>query len=388
MKKFLPILLVAAAVGGYFYWTGAKNGNANELVVSGNIELSEVSIGFKTAGKLMERAVNEGDSVTQGQVLARLDQDQLLAQKSQQQAALAAARAQWEQAETGAEWQRQTLDADLALKSAEIHSAEARLADLKAGARPQEKLEAKAVVDAAAAELDRAKRDWDRAQTLHKNDDISTSQLDQFRSRFDNAAAGLRKAQEREALILAGARKEEIDFAAAQLERAKAARRGSQANELEVKRRSQELTSRRAEIARLEAAIKLIDTQIAETVATAPVGGVVLVKSADAGEILAAGTTVLTLGDVEHPWLRGYINETDLSRIKIGSKARITTDSTSGRVFDGKVTFIASEAEFTPKQIQTQQERVKLVYRIKIAVDNPKHELKSNMPADAVIILD
>jgi HlyD family secretion protein len=389
MKKLLPILIILAAAGGaYYYFSNGKHGNPNELVVSGNIELSEVSIGFKTAGKLMERAVNEGDKVEKGQVLARLDHDQLLAQRAQQEAALAAARSQLAQSETGTEWQRQTQNADLALKSAEINSAEAKLADLKSGARPEEKLEAKAAVDVAQSEADRTKRDWDRAQTLHKNDDISTAQFDQFRSQFENAAAALRKAKEREALILAGARKEEIAYAAAQLERAKAARQGSQANELEIKRRSQELTSRRAELTRIEAAIKLIDTQIAETVATAPVSGVVLVKSADAGEILAAGTTILTIGDIDHPWLRGYINETDLSRIKLGSKARITTDSTSGKTYEGKVTFIASEAEFTPKQIQTQQERVKLVYRIKISVENPAHELKSNMPADAVILLD
>jgi len=115
---------------------------------------------------------------------------------------------------------------------------------------------------------------------------------------------------------------------------------------------------------------------------------VVLVKSADVGEVLAAGATVVTVGDIEHPWLRAYINETDLGKVKLGSKARITTDSYPGKVYDGRVSFISSEAEFTPKQIQTQEERVKLVYRIKIEVDNPRHELKSNMPADAQIVLD
>ena len=106
--------------------------------------------------------------------------------------------------------------------------------------------------------------------------------------------------------------------------------------------------------------------------AVSPVDGVVLVKSADVGEILAPGTTVVTVGDIDHPWLRGYVNETDLGKVRIGSKARVTTDSYPGKVYDGRVTFISSEAEFTPKQIQTQQERVKLVYRIKIEVDNPQ----------------
>ena len=111
-------------------------------------------------------------------------------------------------------------------------------------------------------------------------------------------------------------------------------------------------------------------------------------KSADVGEVLAAGTTVVTIGDIEHPWLRGYINETDLGKVKLRTKAKVTTDSYPGKVYPGRVSFIASEAEFTPKQIQTQQERVKLVYRIKIEIENPQHELKSNMPADAEIVLE
>jgi HlyD family secretion protein len=115
---------------------------------------------------------------------------------------------------------------------------------------------------------------------------------------------------------------------------------------------------------------------------------VVLVKAADVGEVLAPGTTVVTVGDIDHPWLRGYVNETDLGKIKLGAKAKVTTDSYPGKVYQGRVTFISSEAEFTPKQIQTEQERVKLVYRIKIEMDNPRRELKSNMPADAEIVLD
>ena len=99
------------------------------------------------------------------------------------------------------------------------------------------------------------------------------------------------------------------------------------------------------------------------------------------------GETV-KVGDIEHPWLRGYVPETALGRVKLGQKVRITTDSYPGKTYEGRITFIASEAEFTPKQIQTEEERVKLVYRIKVDVDNRARELKSNMPADAVIVLE
>jgi HlyD family secretion protein len=106
------------------------------------------------------------------------------------------------------------------------------------------------------------------------------------------------------------------------------------------------------------------------------------------GEVLAPGTTVVIVGDIDHPWLRGYVDEKDLGRVKLGAKAKLTTDSYPGKAYWGRVSFIAAEAEFTPKQIQTQQERVKLVYRIKIDADNAQHELKSNMPADAEIVLE
>ena len=123
-----------------------------------------------------------------------------------------------------------------------------------------------------------------------------------------------------------------------------------------------------------------------DTESVSPIDGVILVKAAEAGEVLAAGTTVVTVGDLDHPWLRGYINERDLGRVRLGSRVRLTNDSYPGKVYWGKLSFLSSQAEFTPKQIQTPEERVKLVYRVKVDVDNPSHELKSNMPVDAEIV--
>jgi HlyD family secretion protein len=170
--------------------------------------------------------------------------------------------------------------------------------------------------------------------------------------------------------------------------RAEAAVRVSEANRLELKRREEDLVARRADISRARAQVAITDTQINDTVVMSPVDGVVLVKSAEVGEVLAAGTTVVTIGDIDHLWLRAYINETDLGRVKLGQSANLTTDSFPGKTYPGRISFIASEAEFTPKQIQTREERVKLVYRIKIDVNNPSHELKLNMPVDAEIQID
>jgi len=390
MKKILiPVAVVLVAAGAAVYaFRGSGRDSNGRIVVSGNIELTEVNIGFKTAGRLIERTVDEGDLVRKGQLIARLDRAELAAQRDSLSAGLASARDQLAQADTSLAWQRDTLAADIEQRRADLAAAEAHLAELKNGSRPQEIQEAKAAVDAAQSEFDRAKKDWERAQTLFRNDDISASQYDEYRNHWESAAATLQQTRERAALVVAGPRVEEIDGAAAQVQHSRGALKMAQANELELKRRAQELVTRRAEIERSRANLAQVDAQLADTMAASPVDGVVLVKSADVGEVLAAGATVVTIGDIEHPWLRAYINETELGRVKLGSKARITTDSYPGKVYDGRVSFISSEAEFTPKQIQTQEERVKLVYRIKIEVDNPRHELKSNMPADAELVLE
>ena len=150
---------------------------------------------------------------------------------------------------------------------------------------------------------------------------------------------------------------------------------------MELQRRQEEFDARRSEVERAKGQAGMTDAQFADATVWSPIDGVVLVKSAEVGEVVAAGTTVVSIGDIDHPWMRGYISLADLSRVKLGMKAKVTTDS--GKAYEGRVSFISDQAEFTPKQIQTQEERAKLVYRIKIEVENRKHELKSNMPVDA-----
>lgn len=159
----------------------------------------------------------------------------------------------------------------------------------------------------------------------------------------------------------------------------------AQANRIELRRKQEELVARRAEIDRTRAQVGITGAQLGDTTIVSPIDGVVLVKSAEQGEVIAAGTTIVRIGDLDHPWLRAYVGETDLGRVKLGAKVKLTTDSYPGKVYNGTVSFIASEAEFTPKQIQTKEERVKLVYRIKVVAENPNGELKLNMPVDAVI---
>jgi HlyD family secretion protein len=386
MKRLLILLLVVAVAGGaYAIYRNYNSAPSDKIRVSGNIELEEVNIAFKTSGKLIERTVDEGDNVTKGEVIARLDKDQLLRQRDREVATLAEDEAQLAQSRTSLEMQTESTSADLDSRKADLTSYQSKLDELKAGSRPQELAEAAASTAAAEAEYQRAKSDWDRSQQLHKDDDISTSQYEQSKKAFDSAQANLDQARQHEALLKEGSRKEDLDQAQAQVIHAKANVRGGEANVLNVKRSQEDIAAKEAEIDREKAQIALIDSQLADTTAISPINGVVLVKSTDVGEVIAPGTSVVTVGDLDHPWLRAYIKEPDLSRVKIGAHVTVRTDAAAGKTFNGRVAFISSEAEFTPKQIQTTEERVKLVYRIKIDIDNPQHELKANMPADADI---
>jgi HlyD family secretion protein len=389
MSKKIVVILMLGALGIAAALAFRRRGQPDDRIrISGNMELTQVNIAFKIAGKLIERAVDEGDAVKKGQIIARLDRDQLLRQRERESAALVEAASQLKQAGTTVDWTRESQATDLEQRRADLAQAQAKLQQLETGSRPQEIQESSAAVEAARTESERAQRDWERAQTLFKRDDISASQYDQYRKNAESAKAALRQAEERFGLVREGPRKEEIEAARAQVARAEASIRWSEAQKLDVKRKQDDVFAKRAVIERQRAQVALIDSQLGDTVAASPIDGVVLVKSANVGEILAPGTTVVTIGDIDHPWLRGYINERDLGRVKLGTKAKITTDSYPGKVYWGRVSFIASEAEFTPKQIQTSEERLKLVYRIKVDVENPQHELKSNMPADAEIVLE
>jgi HlyD family secretion protein len=387
-RVVLILVLLAAAGGGAWYWfNGGAKRNTSFIPVSGNLELTQVDLSFKTAGRMTELNVREGDFVKKGDVIARLDSAQLDQQLLRDQASVASAQSSLQQLQTSIQYQQATIDSDISTRRAELAQAQARLDELLAGSRPQEIQQAQSAMVDAKAWNDQARSDWERAQTLFAREDISKQQYDQARAKLDSTAAQLRQSEEKLALVKEGPRTQEIAGARAQVARAQAAVQTAEANRIEVRRKQQELTARRAEIERNNAQAGMTRTQIADALLVSPIDGVVLVKAAEAGEVIAAGSTIVSLGDLEHPWLRAYINETDLGRVKIGGKARLSTDSFPGKVYEGHISFIASEAEFTPKQIQTKEERVKLVYRIKIEVDNAQHELKNNMPVDAEILL-
>jgi len=342
MPKALRIILVLAVlIGAAAAWwlTHQAPSDPNRLQLSGTIEVTQVDLAFKLSGRLQARPVDEGDAVTAGQVVARLD----------------------------------AVDQELQVTRAEAEAqyAKAFLAKLESGSRPEEITEARAVLQQARAaaeatetRLKLAGDELARYRDLRAQEVISQQKFDELKTVKDTAlnahqeaAARVRSARARLDLVLAGPRKEEIEQA-------------------------------RARVTVTEQALAIARQHLADTVLKAPLNGVVLSKAAEPGAFLSPGAPVITVGEVGQVWLRGYINETDLGRIRLNQAAEVTTDTYPGKVYHGKISYISDVAEFTPKTVQTFQERVKLMYRVKISLDNPLQELKPGMPADAVIQVD
>lgn len=325
MNRMVLIMLgvLALMAGGYLYVrTAANQAPDSSLRISGNIEAHESVVSFKVQGRVMELPVQEGQYVKQGDLLARLDDDDYRQQVSVD-------------------------EATISMRKAELELS-------VAGSRVQEIQVAKQTLIDARADLELKRAEFRRRQELLAEQGVSDEDIDRAASQLKRAQATYERAKQTHDQVVEGTRKEEIAV-------------------------------RRANLQSAREALQMSRLKLNYTVLSAPVSGVVLVRQAELGEVVSAGTPVVTIADVEHLWMRGYLNETDLGRVKWGQSATIHTDTFSDKTYQGRVSFISSQAEFTPKSVETHKERVTLVYRIKIDLDNLNHELKPGMPADAVI---
>jgi len=391
MKKRKGMLSLAIVLAGgiiFYYWQfHSREIPESTIQVSGNIEVTTIDVAFKISGKIDKRLVDEGDIVKEGQLIATLEHKDLLAQKAKAGATLETARSRLPALEKNIDYQDQATTQEISQAQAAVENAKARLQQLLDGSRPQEIQSAKAGVDQALADMEKKKADMDRAKKLYQDKYIAAQDWDAAKTAYDMAVANYKKAQENYDLVVEGPRKEEIAAGRAQLEQSQAALRLTKTHRIQIDVLKKELATARGQVKEAASALEVIQTQIEYSNLYAPTSGVVLVKNAEPGEFVVPGGAVVTLGQIEKPWLKAFINESDLGRVKLGQKVSVTTDTYPGKEYPGKVTFISSEAEFTPKNVQTAKERVKLVYRIKVGLENPQNELKPGMPADAQIHL-
>jgi len=326
MKRALLIVLLAAlaafAAFRLYHRCLTDRSAANEMKLSGNIEAHESLVSFKVMGRIVDLPVDEGMAVKTGDLLARLD---------------------------NADYRQQ-----VAVDEATQHVRSRQLVLGLAGSRWQEIEAAKQTVVDSKADLDQKQKDLARYEALFEKDEISGQTRDQAATNVTRAQAAYDRAQQILNELVEGTRKEELDVDRSNL-------RQAQEN------------------------LDMSQIRLSYTVLRAPFNGIVLVRQAELGEVVSPGTPIVTLADLDHIWLRVYLPETDLGKIHWGQAVNVRSDTYAGKTYQGRISVIASDAEFTPKSVQTERERVTLVYRIKIDVENPNHELKPGMPADAYI---
>lgn len=421
------LLLGVATIG--LWALSRREGRGNGLTVTGTIEATQVEIGPKTTARILAIRVDEGSRVRRGDLLIVLDSAEIAAEVGRLEATVRVAQAQLRDLQAGARKEEiaearaqvaraeaQLADLVAGARREEIEAArqvvaqaEARLRDLEAGARAQEVEQAKSAVASAEATRRWAEREYRRFQSLLEQGFVAAQDRDRALQAYEVARAQERTAKEQLALVLAGPRAEQVEAARAEARQARDRLRlleaGPRPNQvegvqaevkaardrlalLEAGPRPAQVEAARAQVAQAEAALAQARVRLGDTRIGAPMDGVVLRKNLEPGATVASAAAVLTLVDPGTLWLRAYIAETDLGRVRVGQPARITVDAFPGQAFGGRVTEIASEAEFTPRNVQTQKERVNLVFRVKIGVANPDGRLKPGMPADAVIAVE
>jgi HlyD family secretion protein len=318
-RRIVPIVVLLIVLGGgVFAWRYFKAESAShDLTLYGNVDVRQVDLSFKVAGRIATLAVDEGDQVKQGQVLASLD--------------------------------KSYFDDDLRLGQARIATLAANLLKLENGSRPEEIEQARAVLAERRASFANAQITFARQQELVRTNVTSRQNFDNAAMALHTAQAQVNSAQASLDLVLAGPRREDIAAAQAQLDAEKA----------------QFVATQR----------RFIDADL-----VAPSEGIVLTRAREAGAIVQPGETVFTLTLNRQIWVRAYVGERELGRVTPGMKVAIHTDTRSGKTYRGTVGFISPLAEFTPKSVETPELRTDLVYRLRIVVADADSGLRQGMP--------
>jgi HlyD family secretion protein len=325
LKRVIVLLLLAAAAGGgFYYYKTEKQVPDNQLLLYGNVDIRQVQLAFQESGRLEKLYVQEGDKVKKGDLLAEIDAVRYTANLNKARADLAA--------------QQQVVKR------------------MKAGSRPQEIAKAEADVRAWEARFKDAGITLHRLQRLVKKQATSRQKVDDAATAYQAAKEGLEAARQALELIRIGPRKEDIAAAVAKEQAAMA-------------------TVTRAE------------KELADTRLHAPVAAVIRDRIMEPGDMAFPSTPVLTLAQTNPLWIRVYVPETDLGRIIPGMQAGVTTDSFPGKTYRGWIGYISPTAEFTPKNVETEALRTRLVYQARIFVCNPDDELRLGMPATVQIDL-
>lgn len=318
------IIILALAGGGYLVINRHGQTTPTELQLYGNVDIRQIQLAFQESGRVEKILVQEGDTVKKGELLAEIDPVRY--------------------------------QANLDRARAELAAQEQVVKQLKAGSRPQEIAKAQADVRAEEAKLRDSALTLNRLQQVVKKNAVSKQQVDDATAAHSAATEGLEAARQALNLVLAGPRQEEI--AAAQ-----------------------------AKLLALQAGVDLAAKELSDTKLLAPTDAVVRDRIMEPGDMAFPATPILTLAQTNPLWIRGYVAERDLGKIWLGMKTSISTDSFPNKRYEGWLGYISPTAEFTPKTVETQTLRTRLVYQARIFICNPQNELRLGMPATVHIDL-
>ncbi len=328
MNRRRRALVIGAigVVGAVVWFALVRRGDTEQTILaSGTVEATEARLGFQATGRIERILFREGDAVTAGTALAHLDRAEMLARRDQ--------------------------------AAAQVRAARALLRELEEGSRSEEVAQARAARDAAQDRVEDARRDLERTKRLYDGGAVGQEMYDKAVVAFDLATSQLTQAAEQLKLVETGPRPERVE-------------------------------AQRAQLAQAEAALRAVQATLRYMSIVAPFDAVVTVRHRQPGEIVPPGSPVLTLMNPDDRWIRIYVREDRIGSVRLGAPATITSDTYPDKRYAGEVMFIASEAEFTPKNVQTTEERVKLVYAVKVrVVSDEGFELKPGMPADVLIEL-
>ena len=371
MKRLFPIVVIASvlAVAGYLIWT--RQWAAGTTVISGVIEADDIHVGSKVGGRVLKVIARKGQNVKAGDVLVQFDARDQEAALNEAKAALAQAEAKYLLMTTGFRSE------EVAQGEAAERQAKAEFDRQVAGPRRQEIDQTKADWLAAKAQAENARRLVTRLADLAQRELIAKQELDDAVAKADEAEQKTHAARERYDLLLAGTRKEEI-------ERARQAWQEAQARVrmLRTGFREEEVLQTKAELDAARARVEFARSQLDETVIKSPVDALVDELDLEPGDLVAQGRPVATLLRTAELWVRAYLPEDRLGKARPGMKVRVRVDSYPRRDFAGVIRRVRRQAEFTPRNVQTHEERVLQVFETEVALQDPEQLLRPGMSAD------
>ncbi len=375
-------LLLLAGVGALVYW-GQQLRRGTELYYSGTIEAVQSNLAFQVGGRVQSVTADEGQAAVAGEVLAVLDHRELGALRDQAAANLVRAEQGLRQLETVLAVSRHVLPAEVERAGAAVDALRAQGHAAESGLRSQDVERARLAAESTRVALDNARRDKQRYDELFSRGVVAERVRDTYSLQFETALREHQRALEAYAQAREGFRREDIDAARARLAEGEAALRLARSNLQKIEASESDVEAARAQVAAVAAALRVAEVQLDHAVLKAPYAGIILSRGVEPGEVVAPNQEVLSIADLSTVDLKVFVEETEIGRVRPGQAVEIRIDTFPDKRYAGRVAYVSPQAEFTPKIIQTQKERVKLVFLVKIHVANPDHELKPGIPADA-----